>query len=303
MKKGSQDWPLVSCIIYTFNRADVLPRAIRSVLAQTNKNFELIISDDCSSDNTMDVAFSFEDKRIVYHCNEKNLGSSANKNQGIKLARGRFIIILDDTKAFMPTLFQEALDLLDGSLPCVGGIRVGRLIHQPGYTDYAPPITHTGFDSIDWGFMLKREVFETCRYDENCCGDEDADFGIQFAQRWQTLPIDKPLTVAYATYQDSNSAPTERRLKGLAYFMGKNLAIYRQHPNELRYLYRLAGRNFYKGGYRLTGIRYFWLSFMAKKNIRTFLHFFFILFGWKIYDSYMDWYERRNAQRHLHGQS
>ena len=291
IKKGSQDYPVISCIIYTYNRADVLPRAIQSVLNQTYTNFELIIVDDCSTE-TYAIP---EDSRIIYHKNERNLGSSANKNVGIKMARGRFIIILDDTKAFEPTLFQEALDLLDGSLPQVGGVRVGRKIIQPGYVDYAPPITHTGFDSIDWGFMMKREVFENCWYDEQCSGDEDADFGIQFAKHWKTLPIDKPLTVAYATYANSNSAPTPRRLKGLEYFIIKNLDWYKRDKNELRYLYRLAGRNFYKAGYRLKGIKYFWLSFWAKKNIPTFLHFFFILFGWKVYDWYMDWRERSAA--------
>jgi len=212
------------------------------------------------------------------------------------MARGRFIIILDDTKTFAPTLFQEALDLLDGSLPIIGGVRVGRVIVQDGYKDYAPPITHTGFDSIDWGFLMKREVFENCRYDENINGDEDADFGIQFYRAgWKTLPIDKPLTLAYATYGGSNSGPSPRRLKGLEYFIRKNLDYYKKDKNELRYLYRLAGRNFYHVN-RLKGIKYFWLSFWAKKNLRTFLHFFFILFGWKAYEWYMNGRERSEAK-------
>ena len=300
IKKGSQEYPVISCVLYTYNRTNVLPRAIKSVLAQTYTNFELIISDDCSTDDTKGLVESFQDERIVYTKTPKNLGSSGNKNWGIKKARGRFIVMLDDDNTFEPTYFQESVDLLDGSLPDVGGVRVGRLIVQEGgFTDYAPPITHTGFDSIDWGFLMKREVFENCWYDEKCRGDEDADFGIQFAKHWQTLPIDKPLQTSYAVDEGSTCMPTPRRLEGLEYFIAKNLADYKKDNNELRYLYRLAGRYHYRGGNRLKGLKYFWLSLLAKPNVKTFMHLFWILWGWKVYNAYMDSQERKGASLRL----
>ena len=297
MKKGSQEYPVVSCIIYTYNRTNVLPRAIKSVLAQTYINFELVISDDCSTDNTKELVDSFKDSRIVYTKTPENLGSSGNKNWGFSKTRGRFIVFLDDDNTFEPTYFQESVDLLDGSLPSVGGVRVGRIIVQEGgFKDYAPPITHTGFDSIDWGFMMKREVFSNCMYDPLCRADEDADFGIQFARHWQTLPIDKPLQTSYAVDEGSTCTPTPRRLEGLEYFLSKNIEDYKKHPDELRYIYRLAGRNNYRGGNKMKGLHYFWLSFLARPNLKTFMHLFWILWGWRAYDWYMDRQERIGAK-------
>jgi glycosyltransferase involved in cell wall biosynthesis len=292
--------PAISCIIYTYNRATILPRAIKSVLNQTFMDFELIVADDCSTDNTQEVVFSFGDSSspILYFKNDTNLGSSKNKNVGISKARGRYIVILDDDNEFAPTYFQESIDLLKNSSLEVGGVRVGRKIIQNDYVDYAP--VHTGlFDSIDWGFMMKKEVFDDLQYDPLCRGDEDADFGIQFAKKWRSLSIEKPLLICYANDEGSNCIPTPARLAGLEYFIKKNLDYYKQDKNELRYLYRLAGRNFYCGGYKLKGLKYFWLSFIAKKNFKTFKHLFFLLFGWRVYSWYMNSQEKKAAKERL----
>ena len=74
-----QKKPLISVTIATYNRAHLLPRAIRSILNQTYKNFELIIVDDCSTDNTKEVLESFTDERIIYHRNKKNLSVQAGQ--------------------------------------------------------------------------------------------------------------------------------------------------------------------------------------------------------------------------------
>lgn len=295
----THDNPLISCIIYTYNRARILPRAIKSVLNQTYKNFELIINDDCSTDNTREVVELFDDPKIRYYCNSVNVGSSENKNIGIKKAKGDYIVILDDDNEFLPTYFQRSVEVLRNSPPIVGGCRVGRIIKMDGFEDYAP--VHTGlFDSIDWGFMMKREVFDKIQYDSLCRGDEDADFGIQFSKIYKTLPIEEALEIAHAEDDEgSNCLPTPKRLAGLEYFIKKNLDYYRQDKNELRYLYRLAGRSFYRGGLKLKGLKYFWLSFLAKKNFKTFLHLFFLLFGWSVYDKYMDYQERVAAKIRL----
>ena len=303
-KPQNYDGPMISCIIYTYNRAAILPRAIMTVFNQTFKDFELIISDDCSTDDTKEVVEAFRKiwpwsaNKIKYFKNETNLGSSGNKNAGISKARGRYIVILDDDNEFAPTYFQESIDLLKDSPPQVGGVRVGRIINQDGYQDYAP--VHTGpYDSIDWGFMMKREVFDTLKYDPLCRGDEDADFGIQFAKKWKSLWIEKPLLICNAKDEGSNCTPTPERLKGLEYFIKKNIDFYKQDANELRYLYRLAGRNFYKAGQRAKGLKYFLLSFLAKQDFKTFKHLFFILFGWRVYNWYMDSQERKAAKERI----
>lgn len=86
--------PLVSIILPTFNRAELLPNSIGSVLSQTYRNWELIIWDDGSEDQTGEVVSKFNDGRIQYH-KDSNHGISYARNQAIGLAKGKYIAFLD----------------------------------------------------------------------------------------------------------------------------------------------------------------------------------------------------------------
>ena len=90
------DNPRVSVVITTYNRASLLPRAVYSVLAQTYEDYELVIVDDCSTDDTPEVVRTFADSRIRAIRHADNMGQSAAVNTGIRLARGEYIAFLDD---------------------------------------------------------------------------------------------------------------------------------------------------------------------------------------------------------------
>ena len=98
------DNPLVTIYMPTHNRSDLLSRAIESVQAQTYSNFELIIVDDCSTDDTEAVvqAYKDTDSRITYIKNSDNLGACASRNKAIRAAKGEFITGLDDDDYFLP---------------------------------------------------------------------------------------------------------------------------------------------------------------------------------------------------------
>jgi glycosyltransferase involved in cell wall biosynthesis len=87
--------PIFSVIIPTYNRCYILWRAIQAVLAQTFPFFELIIIDDCSTDETEKLVKTFTDPRIVYVKLKKNGGPSAARNIGLKRAKGKYIAYLD----------------------------------------------------------------------------------------------------------------------------------------------------------------------------------------------------------------
>ena len=95
---------LVSVVIPTYDRAELLPRAVRSVLAQTYQNMEIIIVDDGSRDNTQEVVKSFSDPRVRYVRHDTNRGVSAARNTGIKNSRGEFIGLLDSDDEYF---FEE----------------------------------------------------------------------------------------------------------------------------------------------------------------------------------------------------
>lgn len=99
--------PLVSVLITSYNREKYIAEAIESVLVSSYTNFELIIVDDCSNDNTLAIAKSFtgKDSRIKLYVNEKNLGQFPNRNKAATYARGKYIKYCDsDDKLFEWTL-------------------------------------------------------------------------------------------------------------------------------------------------------------------------------------------------------
>lgn len=86
---------LVSIIMPSYNTAKFIAETIESVLAQTYTNWELIVVDDCSSDDTDAVVAGFDDPRIRYLKNEKNSGAAVSRNRALREAKGRWIAFLD----------------------------------------------------------------------------------------------------------------------------------------------------------------------------------------------------------------
>lgn len=96
--------PLVSICIPTYNGGEFIKETIESILAQSYDNLEIIITDDKSTDNTAEIVSSFEDKRIIFIRNEKNLGFIGNWNKCLSLTQGKYMkvvchddILLEDT--------------------------------------------------------------------------------------------------------------------------------------------------------------------------------------------------------------
>jgi glycosyltransferase involved in cell wall biosynthesis len=101
-KMESHKIPKFSVCIPTYNRANFLRSAIQSVIEQNFSNFELIIVDNCSTDNTRDVILEFDDSRIKFFVNDYNIGLVGNWNRCLELAMGEIIWILhsDDIMGF-----------------------------------------------------------------------------------------------------------------------------------------------------------------------------------------------------------
>jgi glycosyltransferase involved in cell wall biosynthesis len=96
--------PLVSVLITSYNREKYIAEAIESVLNSTFTDYELIIVDDCSTDNTLQVAnvYASKDARIKLYRNERNVGQFGNRNKAIELASGKYIKFLDSDDTIAP---------------------------------------------------------------------------------------------------------------------------------------------------------------------------------------------------------
>ena len=99
----------ISIVIPTYNRRTQLDTCIRSILAQSYKNFEIIIIDDCSTDDTYFKYRNFYDKRVRYYKNKKNLGVGLNRNKGYLLAKGEYLIFCDDDDYYIDEKYFEKI--------------------------------------------------------------------------------------------------------------------------------------------------------------------------------------------------
>lgn len=86
----------------TYQRAEMLPQAIESILSQTFSDFEFIIINDGSSDDTDEVVAHYNDSRIRYYRNDRNRGIAFSRNRAASLARGKYIMIMDDDDRSFP---------------------------------------------------------------------------------------------------------------------------------------------------------------------------------------------------------
>jgi glycosyltransferase involved in cell wall biosynthesis len=104
--------PLVSVVVPAYNAERFLARAMRSALAQTYTNLELIVVDDGSTDATVEVIRSFRDPRVQY-LSQPNHGQGAARNHGIMSSAGRYVTFLDADDAYLPAKVQRQVQFLE----------------------------------------------------------------------------------------------------------------------------------------------------------------------------------------------
>lgn len=113
----TNELPLISVIMPCYNREKYVVEAIESILNQTYSNFEFIIIDDCSTDNTFKVVkkYAEKDNRILALRNDKNYCYVHSLNKGIKLAKGKYIARMDDDDISLPQRFEKQVEFLENN--------------------------------------------------------------------------------------------------------------------------------------------------------------------------------------------
>jgi glycosyltransferase involved in cell wall biosynthesis len=208
--------PLVSVVIPTYNRATLLYRSVNSILIQTIKDFELIIVDDGSTDNTGRVVKSFNDKRIRYICYNENKGACAARNIGIKNSRGKFIAFQDSDDEWLPEKLQKQLDCFNKT-PEIGvayctfwKIKGDKQIIAPSNKENINgnifyQILKEQFITTQ-SILVKRECFSKAGYfDESLPRLQDWELLIRLSKYYDFAFVDEPLLRTYYSV-DSISA-------------------------------------------------------------------------------------------------
>lgn len=217
--------PTVSVIIPTYNRADVLPRAVESVLAQTHEDLELYVVDDGSTDETAARLDRFEDPRIRTVTHETNRGANVARNTGIEHADGKYVAFLDSDDEWKQTKLERQVERVEAdgeewigaycdaemSPEGVGGTLRGAVADalerfddpdvREGGEELAAELlagnVHTAAGST---FLVRADVArEVGGFDERLDRFQDPEFVLRVLEHGRIAYVDEPLVVRHDT--------------------------------------------------------------------------------------------------------
>ncbi len=266
----------VSVIIPTFNRANTIIDSVKSVLTQTYQNIEVIIVDDGSIDNTINLLKNMNCNKITILQNDQNMGACFSRNRGIKYATGDYIAFQDSDDIWLPNKVEECLQYLKST-------NSDFVFHQVICENVkGKPITpQIDFNSIDDKLLYaltkggvntqtmfaKASCFKDTLFDEEMPRSQDWELMIRIVQKYKVYFIKKPL-VKYIMLDDSISKSSEKGLKALELIKNKHFSKYYDiYKDELDYSY-----NYHKGElYALDNnykesINYYKLAYKIKKS-------------------------------------
>jgi glycosyltransferase involved in cell wall biosynthesis len=270
---------MFSIIIPNFNRENTIIKSIESVLSQTYTNFELIIVDDCSTDNSLKEISKLKDVRIKVFQLENNSGAAVARNFGIKKSSGDFISFLDSDDYLEKEFLEITNQIILHSGPTVGFMWTGVRYHltnkiieeswEPirknnSYLTFLNDL-HIGTGS---GITVKRKVFDECgAFNENLPAAEDTDFFLRITKTFNYLFTKEILMNVNKTGEDrmSNNICNV----GLAYniFIVDHLAeIDKDQKLQKKYYYKMMWLNYHLADQKTA--RYFYNK--IPKELRTF---------------------------------
>lgn len=275
--------PLVSVVLPTYNRANVLSRAVNSVLNQTFRDFELIIVDDASTDNTRQLLASYDSTQICVISLPDNVGPAGARNAGIRAASGALIAFQDSDDEWGPEKLSIQVPRLISSSVSLGrglGASYSRFLLQGRgrFTPFPPlQINASGNiykDLLEQNLvgtptlMVSREVLQDIgEFDEKLSWLEDWDLALRIAQGYDFDFVDSPLLVSYRSPGGVN-----QRDDPIAVFKihQKHLGYYRQSAPDLgAWRFLAIGDSLMKRGYPRLGQNAFGLALALRPNMRT----------------------------------
>lgn len=272
--------PAISVVIPTYNRAHLVGRAVRSVLAQSFEDFELIVADDASTDDTAAVVEAFGDPRVRYVRRAENGGNAAARNTGVKHARAEVVCFLDSDDEYFPSFLEKTHRALSAAGASVGFSWAGRLTVRSaagraqgeevvGRDLWMPRIEgdrqlhflssrHTG---TDFGLAVRRRCFEEVGFfDEELRASVDSDFLIRIAKAFDFTVVPEVLVKAHD--HDGARVRRDTRSTAAAYeaMFEKHAALLHSHPEVAsRWLYKTGWLHHHCGD-RAKGNAYLWRS-------------------------------------------
>ena len=185
---GAMEQPIVTFVVPCYKLAHFLPDCIRSILAQSYRDFEILIMDDASPDHTAEVVRAFPDPRVRCVRNQPNLGHLKNYNKGIELARGKYVwLISADDYLRRPYVLEKYVDLLNNH-PTVGYVFCAGVWVKGGVeTEIVDYSVYSTRDRIVHGHILLKKLLK-----RNLVLAASGLVRRECYERWGTFPLNMP---------------------------------------------------------------------------------------------------------------
>lgn len=295
--------PQVSVIIPTHNRADLISRAINSVLKQTYSNFEILVISDGSCDNTEKVVASFKDSRIRFFTHKTSCGASAARNTGLRASCGKYLAFLDDDDEWTRDKLKVQIPILEKSDPKVGLVYAWMEYRKNGerLSVYSPKLRGDVFEKMLDGqviggcptVIIKREVLDLVSgFDEELPRGNDGDFFRRISEHYHVDYAPKILAIIHIGHTDRISINNSRNLNAAVFAFKKRLKLFEK--DYAKYPYRKLGvllqivTACLKTGHLMQAIQYSWKAiFCEAKTSEKIARFL-----WLIKDQVVFWFAR-----------
>jgi len=251
--QNTTDSPFFTVIIPTHNRSNLLNRAVTSVLDQTFEDFEIIIVDDHSTDDTSSAVKLFSDPRIHHMLNNRTKGACGARNVGILSAKGKWVAFLDDDDVWLPEKLKFQYELAQRVDKNVGLICTDYGIYKekkdnPVIRKNRPSgwvsdkLLYGGIIACLSSVCVRTEVLKAIEgFDECFPSSQDQDLYLRVAELSQFAHVPKTLVHIYQEPRNRIGQNSKSKLEGYIMFRNKYSALINQ---SLRLRYRHESRIF-----------------------------------------------------------
>jgi len=243
--------PVVSVILPTYNRKDLVAKSIQSVLDQTYRDFELIIIDDASTDGTEEVIKEFSDPRILFRKHTENKGGAVARNTGINAAKGAFIAFQDSDDVWLPDKLEKQMAVFDNS-PASIGVVYSQCARWEGDKEREipgefpkikngnifPVLLLENFITLPTVVMKKACLAKVGQFDETLPRLQDWELFLRIAKHFEFRYVPEPLVHSFFTEGSISSKPKALR-EATEIILMKHLDEYKADP--VLYAGRLIG--------------------------------------------------------------
>ncbi len=240
--------PRISIITPTHNRREALLRAVASVIAQTEDNFEHIVVDDSSTDGTDEVFAAWTDNRLTYVHLDRWVGANAVRNRGIELARAPIVTFLDSDDQFLPHRLASTLELFDTNPNLTLIISSFRTVKSEKSTMSINPHGYIPAKILERALIamtlfiagsaitVRRRVCQAVGcFDPDLLRLQDRDLLLRLARHSGALLISDPDWLKHVSSDSISNQPTDY-VKAYSAMLAKNPHIGEQHSELVKYM-------------------------------------------------------------------